>query len=478
MTTLDRGRRWVALGVLGTLVAVVGSLLLTPATSAAEGETIAASRFFPVFGPRLAGEDVLWTVPRRDRGYVMKRRGVESGRPQSIFTMPSRKNRRVSLVWEASPSEVLVQQALVDTAGDDPAGGLAIDLGTARLLPSGGLERLASGAFPNIGNFDLDGSVGVFPGQDSDEVIVRDFGQPSSSTRIANPGLGLEVAGRYVAWVTPAEVVVYDYAAMRETYRLPRPDGGGLSDLQPDGKVALTFKANDGPPPERGLGWASPSEPFLHPLPVPPAPVWAGIELRDDVLVYERSRGSLAQTVRGDLGFVPLGGGEARTLAQSVETAVGTDALFDFDGRRVAWLDRTCARARVHVALLSDLVEKPRGAPSRRCRLRLADRPRVTRQGDLRVRVSCAGFRRDCKVFGATVRLARTYRLGGKRLRRGTRLFVRKRRTGGLSSVGKFKLGRQTRRLLRQPGSVRLRLTVRAGDPEATPKRRVTVTVR
>lgn len=145
----------------------------------------------------------------------------------------------------------------------------------------------------------------------------------------------------------------------------------------------------------------------------------------------------------------------------------------------MAWLDRTRAGARVRVAELGDLVANPRPARRGRCRLRLAGRPRLTRQGDLRFRVRCVGFERDCKVFGATVRLARSYRVGGRRLRRGTRLFAKRRRIGGLSAVGRFKVSPQTRRLLRRRGAVRLVLTVRMGDaPGVAQRRRAATAVR
>lgn len=288
----------------------------------------------------------------------------------------------------------------------------------------------------------------------------------------------MQVAGRYVGWTTPEAVVVYDHVAQAELYRLPRPVNGGLAAIQADGKVALGYEVGDGPPSQsmRGLGWASQSEPFLHELPVPPARQYSGLKLRNDMIVFER--GSLST---GDLGYVSLAGGEGKILAPSVEfdTPFGADRLFDFNGRQVAWLDRTCAGARVRVALLSDLIMRPRAASTLRCGLRLASRPRVTRQGDLRLRVSCVGFTRECKVFGATLHVRRTYRIGEKRLRRGTRLSAKRRRIGGLSSVGRFKISPQTRRLLRRPGGVRLTLRVRMGDFEGTAiRRRATVTVR
>lgn len=448
--------------------------VLSAPADAASGD-IAASDFFPVFGPRLSGETVLWTVPRRDQGFVMRRGRPSSDQSQAVFTAKSQRNRQVSLRWVASPQEILIQQALVDTAGDDPAGGLAIDRGTSRLLPGGRLEDLAPGRFPNIGNFDLDGSVGVFPEGESDNALVRDFSQASSARRIEGVGSVLKIAGRYVAWITENAVVIYDYTTMSEVYRIARPAEGGLQDLQADGKVAVSYEAPGGNPRQRTLGWASPAEPFLHALAVQPAPGYVA-KLGNDVIVFERNKSSLAPTARGELGYVPLER-EEKILARSVETtAGGPDELFDFDGEQVAWLDRTCAGARVRVASLAELVAQPRSAPNRRCRLRLATKPRLTPRGDLRFRASCVGFVRDCNVFGATLRLARTYRVHGRVLRKGTRLFAK--RADRLSSVGRFKLSRQTQRLLRRRGRVRLVLRVRMGDSGSTPLRQVVVAVR
>ena len=459
--------------VTGVVIAFAGAL--TSPAIAAEGD-VAASDFFPIFGPRLSGDTVLWTVPRRDQGYVMKRGRPSSRDARSIFTAKSQRNRRVALTWVASPQETLVQQALVDTTGDDLAGGLAIDLGTSRLLPSGRLEGLAPGEFPNIGNFDLDGNVGVFPGKESGSAVVRDFSQPSSPpVQIENAGFGLATAGRYAAWSVEEDIVVYDYTTMTELYRVTPPTPASPR-LQADGKVAFLVRVPAGRTSQLKLGWASPSEPFLHELPVAPSSSY-DFKLRNDAVVFERNGGTLSQTVQGDLGYVSLTGGEETILARSVETAGGTDDLFDFDGEQVAWLDRTCFGARVRVAAVDELIARPRGSRGSRCRLRLIARPSLTRQGELRLRVSCRGFRRDCNVFGATLRLARPYDVGGRRLSRGTRLFAERRQVG-LSSVARFRISRQTRRLLRQPGPVRLALTVRMGDPDLTERRRTTVTVR
>jgi len=50
---------------------------------------------------------------------------------------------------------------------------------------------------------------------------------------------------------------------------------------------------------------------------------FAGLKLRDDVVVFDRDR----ETLRGDLGYVTLGG-QRGILARGVETANLTDRLF------------------------------------------------------------------------------------------------------------------------------------------------------
>lgn len=484
MTAIPAPRRARAIraACLTALTAVCALAGTAPPLVAQTGD-IAASRVFPVFGPRLAGENVLWTVPRRDRGYVVKRGAPTANGAERVLTTVGGRFSRATLSWVASPELLLVEQT-VATVDPPPEGGSVKRLGIARVLPGGGLESLRPGSFRRtFGNFDVDGSIAVFPANESsDAAIVRDFSRDrSTALRIDGTAPGLRIAGRYIAWNAEKAVVVFDYVAMSEIYRVARPVRGGLVDLQPDGKVALAYQTAAGPPSERGVGWASPSEPFLHPLPASSAEGFAGVQLRNDVIVFERPSGNaLKETRPGDLLTVPLNGGESKVLARSVENATGlsTDLLFDFDGSRVAWLDRTCGGARVRVALLSDLILRPRRAPTRRCRLRFASRPQLTRQGDLRFRVSCVGFRRDCKVLGATLHLARSYRVGRKWLRRGTRLSAKRRRIGGLSSVGRFRISPQSTRLLRRPGSVRLRLTVRMGDPDTVVRRRATVAIR
>lgn len=453
--------------VAGVAAVLVG-WLCAPALAA--GGDIAASDYFPVFGPRLAGETVLWTVPRRDQGYVMKRGSGSSGTRESVLTMKSQRDRRVSLSWVASPQEILVQHALVDTRDDLGGDVLAIDLGTARVLPGGKLEPLAPGRVEDIGSFDLDGSVGVFPGEPG-TAVVRDFSQPSSAAVvIEGAGRALDIAGRYVAWVDGEQIVVFDYVAMTELYRLTPPTPA-VPSLQADGKVAFVFSVRAGRTSEERLGWASPSEPFVHELAVAPAPAY-GLRLRDDVVVFERFDDLLSETTRGELGYVSLSG-EAKILARSV--VIGD---FDFDGRQVAWLDQTCGGARVRVAALSGLIARPRPARTTPCPLRLAATPRLTRRGDLRLRVSCVGFRRDCSAVGPRLGLARAHRVGDKRLRRGTRLFAKRRQTGRPFSTMTIKISRQTRRLLRRPGPIRLTLSVLTGDPGFAERRRATVTVR
>lgn len=462
--------------LLPAVTFVLAGCLVTPA-SAGDGN-IAASEFFPVFGPRLSGETVLWTVPRRDLGYVMKRGSAASGARESILTVRGRRDRRVALRWVASPGQVMLQHSLVDTSAARGDARLAIDLGISRLLPGGELERLASGTIENVGSFDLDGSVGVYPAEEPGTALVRDFSEPGSAPdRFGGVGSVLNIADRYLAWIDGTEIIVYDHVARSELYRVTLPNGGGLSDLQADGTVALNYPVEVGGGVKRKLGWASLSEPFLHELPVAPAGSY-GAKLREDMVVFERNEGTLVQTAKGELGYVRLSGGSEKILASAVETAGGTDDLFDFDGRRVAWLDRTCSGARVRVAQLADLIAKPRPAGRNRCRLKLAGWPRLDRGGDLRLPVSCMGFERDCVVAGATLRLARAYRLGGKRLPRGTRVFAKRRRAGRASSTAIFQISPLTRRLLRRPGPAQLSVTLRIGDQNFSQVRRAVIRVR
>jgi len=285
------------------------------------------------------------------------------------------------------------------------------------------------------------------------------------------------VAGRYAAWVHDGAIVVYDWQSRSEAYRVrlfaKGVGGAGAFDLQADGKVAFAYA--DGSPTGK-LGWASPEAPQPHPLPLQLAR-FGQVELRlkRDVVAYLRSP-IVAGSARAELGVVSLSG-HARTLVRPVEAQDGAE-LFDFDGERLAWVERSCAGPRVAFASLEALTASPRGGRLPRCRLRLRGRPRLTRsRRSLVVRFDCTGFYSPCFHKRREVRTARGYRLADRRLRRGTRITLPS-PFPNTSTGARLQLNKTGRRLLRARRAVRVQVAARVGDEFHTPRRQTHVTLR
>ena len=101
------------------------------------------------------------------------------------------------------------------------------------------------------------------------------------------PELGVEprLAGRYVASLVspatgPKQVLVYDWQAGAEAYRITLASGTTLAafDLQADGGVALAQFAGAAGCGTGRLTWHSPTEPAGRELPVAPSAAAVGVE--------------------------------------------------------------------------------------------------------------------------------------------------------------------------------------------------------
>jgi hypothetical protein len=209
------------------------------------------------------------------------------------------------------------------------------------------------------------------------------------------------IAGRFVAWLeltphsssgTIGDVVVRDRDSNSEVYRLPQASLGFVSSLslQDDGTVALSSVSGA----DQGLGveWASPAEPFLHP--VGPQAGTYDVRIRGDLIGYHRTRFDPSSTAAVAPGRYVSEVGTMSLAGVDRVAATGVASAFDFDGSRLAWATAGCTRATLHVRTVGDpLVPSPR----RSCPLRLATAPRL-RSGGVHLRLSCTGFGRGCRA--------------------------------------------------------------------------------
>lgn len=461
----------------GVLVAVcITSVLLGSGVAGAAPVSTPAGTFFPVGGPRLAGEEVLWTQTRPDGGFVLRRGSPGSSSARTIFTRANNQvQRRSDVKFAASAQEVLVSHRLIDSSGvrllADP-----IDRGTVRLLEDGEAERLGPACRGDscAGQaVDLFGSVGIFPGSESETATIRDLAQPASTAfTVTDVDLFPRLAGRYAAWISNLDVVVYDRLARAELYRLDNvaePELSSLSfeslDVQEDGKVAFVFTSSTGVQ----VGWASPSEPFVHRLPLPDDDFYT-VKLVGDLIAFLRTGGGIP-SARGALGTVDLDG-RSRILVRPVEADLSGET-FDFDGPRLAWIERTCAGARIQVSALAELAARPRLKGPRSCRLRLSRRPRTINRGaTLVLRFGCAGFERRCSSRNVSVRTARSYRVGGVRVKRGASIAGSRRGSSGGTPL-RLDVSRVGRRLLRERKELKVVVRARVGDPLTRERRSV-----
>jgi hypothetical protein len=138
----------------------------------------------------------------------------------------------------------------------------------------------------------------------------------------------IALAGRYVAWNDRSSVVVHDWVARRNVYRVHIGRDLDFA-LQSDGKLAVAS-----PP---AIAWVSRSRPLLHLLP------FRGREKRvrivGDRIAFERATGPRTTA----LVIAELDRRRSLTVARFT----GRTRLrgFDFDGQRVSWAsDRITAR--------------------------------------------------------------------------------------------------------------------------------------
>lgn len=464
--------------VLGVILGIGASGARAGAATPVATKTVVA-KHLPLFGPRLAGDRIVWGEPSTDGGYALRTKGAPGGRTSLLFRFrdPLPSDFRTVLSFASSDRLTLLQQASVstDNSVDAPS---PYDFGTIAVRAGVPPERLGeSCVLPACGfrAVDLSGNVGIYAGPRTNTATVRDFSAGGATRTLENTGERTRIAGRYAAWNAGRTVVVYDLEAMKELYRVSAPTAPALTvvslDVQEDGKVAFAYEASVRKRTQVKLAWAAPSAPAAQTLPLAPRSTY-NVRIAGDRVVFARSRAQFV-SARGEVGVVGLTG-PAKLLARPVETDSAGE-LFDYDGVRIAWAERSCSGARVAVARLADLQRRPQLRKPSACRLRFSRRPRSSRAGTLSFRLDCRGFERACRVRRVTARTRSTYRIGGRTIRRGTLLASKRFESKPSIRLSLSRLGRQLLRM-RQP--VRLTIAATVSDSAASQRRSTVAKVR
>lgn len=454
--------RWGLPRVVIAAAWLFGALVLAPVAEAAP-RGVPIGQYESVDGPVLGGGRTAWAVPLGGFGYrVFERVG---GRNVVVRSARGNYERALTPALSASAEALAVQESVSIPESPGVGGRNYTEFITwSKLASQRSLMALAMPCRVQTvcaTGVDVDGSRVFSPvGDPSDNsAAVRSLPSGAVQQRVGGVGSGLSVASGYAAWATSDQkaIVVWDLAGNRELYRLPVAGPvGDFVDVQADGKVA--FIGADG-----RVAWASPAEPYAHPVPNS-GRRFGGLVLQSDTLTWLRSyRDSQA------IFTTPLGG-KPRLLVS------GVTGDFDTDGTRVAWGGRSCTGAVVFTERYATLMRRAvRQGPG--CRLRLATQPRAAKNGSITLRPRCAGFSRGCTLDVLGVTAARSYSVGGLRLRAGQHVARIPRNASGETSV-QVRLTKAARGVLvRRSLRIKVRASV-AGDRGAAETRTASFVLR
>jgi hypothetical protein len=277
--------------LLAGALAAASVATLAPAAEAKTQRTALADSLAD--GPVLVDGTTLWMdleAKVRSAGPGTRSRIVASQDLPSNYddeeTGEFRSSRAVS--FSASPTHVLIDSRV--TSGSRKYSQYSYDLSTAAFPRAGGASRRIGSCQGSVDAFNHPGALGPpdpVSAVDGTTAVASSCPRPvvvdlaTGATLRELPELGVEprLAGRYVASVVipstgPKQVLVYDWQAGAEAYRITvAPESGSVSfDLQADGSVALVqFTRPDSPACSTGrLSWHTPAEPVGRALPAAP----------------------------------------------------------------------------------------------------------------------------------------------------------------------------------------------------------------
>jgi hypothetical protein len=337
--------------------AAIASLLGLALAPTASGSSWGVKR--TVGDLRLAGARTLWTAERSDGGFdLYEARSGKARRLRSFRPHVPNSAEFVSLGPELAANGTTTWLEITKLVVEkDPQASSTRP--TSRLLTgsAGGplteFSRCDHPTFPLRGGLDASDAL-LALGRCDGTVEIRDLTGATHPTVTGSNVDGIRVAGRYVAWhegpppgddhPAPEAIVVYDTVKGAELYRIPAAEAPPRIysfALDNDGTTVFGFDPdpNDTRSDTR-VGWASPGEPSFHRLGLR-ATAGYTVKLVDGRLLLIRSLQRSGVSRRTELMAGSLRGPK-RVLAR--DTA---GFSFDFDGRRVLYVKRTCHGRRV-----------------------------------------------------------------------------------------------------------------------------------
>jgi hypothetical protein len=310
----------------------------------------------------------LWASARRDGGFDLVNAAAGAA-PRLVQTFPSDYRHRSVPHLAASSRRWVVENRLVWADGGPVH--FQHDQLEAFAGPAGGpLEPLyqpcvdLNDQLLTLRSVDVDGDRYVFRGPGcAGELIGASLAnadsKPPAMMELPAGAIGLRVAGHYGAWLVPAirfSMVVFDLAAGREAYRVElaarftSPVYGPVAsfELQADGKVALSYYLFRRHSFAMRVAWASPQQPRLHILGLPPAAHYSLRLAANQIALLRAASSSTGMITNGTLELRSLTGRLLHVVARGVDDQL-VNERFDFDGRHVAYVTHNCDGAEIHV---------------------------------------------------------------------------------------------------------------------------------
>jgi hypothetical protein len=307
----------------------------------------ASSALYSWSSPVLAGDAAVWARSRAGGGWVVERtpagatgtrvattlRPAVGGRVVQSVRMAGGSPTRV--VWTDTATEVLNPKGMdyrtvrSSIFNSDAEGRTIFVTGCNEMgRPCECPPFCSNHTFPA----DLDGDVlayveGAYPNR---RIVIDDLSSAAESLRPETRdtiGDRIRIAGDLIAYVSVFDhVVVYDWRARRELYRVPSYI---VFDLQSDGKLVTVNDAGQ-------IVWHSPAEPQAHRIDPPERRRYLSARIGGDrILATHEIRFGLSPT----LAVVDLDG-QRRDIAGATSGFFG----LDFDGRRAATSLLVCGR--------------------------------------------------------------------------------------------------------------------------------------
>jgi hypothetical protein len=345
-------------GRLLTVLALASALLGLSAGPAAAGGTITPlpDRLQPAFrhvaGPALAGDATAYAVPNRRDGFTLHVRNPD-GTATSQY-LQARGGGPIG-VWEfetdalaASPQRIAFAENLVSCGDESGCKYSFYDAVESQIFTGPVGELLGFDACSNLERPTLDASGTAIAYYDrcAGGAVVRDPTAPPETTARVFPAdldSDVRIAGPYLAVETrehdvTARFTVYDWRSGDEVFHLSASVGLTSFDVQDDGTLVFSAQDESDGYDSSEVFWASREQPTPH-------HVARGVAISGPVRVTD---GKVAVLGPDGVQVVALDGTK---IAES--PGAGPFAGFDFDGRRLAYVDQPCEVAAIVVWDLS-----------------------------------------------------------------------------------------------------------------------------